>query len=155
MRFVLEAKARKLGLKAILDELDQAIENRDALAGIAVFRTQEIAPTSAPFHIFGNKAIAVLDKDADDTAALRVAYMWARWVAQRESAAGPSSEIDSERITSAVDEAVRALATETTIKKSHTQARKAIDSASSQVAQLRLEVERALAKVADALHVDE
>ena len=83
-RFALEAKSRKLTMRNTLKELDDALENRDALAAIAVFTTQEQAPTSVPFHYAGNKAIVVLDKEGLDDAALRLAYMWARWVVRRD-----------------------------------------------------------------------
>ncbi|MDW3180010.1 MAG: hypothetical protein R8J94_21730 [Acidimicrobiia bacterium] len=151
VRFVLEAKARKLGLRNILDELDQALDNRDASAAIAVFRGQDLAPTSVPFHTFGNKAIAVLDKDCEDDAALRVAYMWARWVAQRDCTAPQQTEIDAEQVCVAIDDAVRALEAERTIKRSHTQARNAIDTAAEHVATLRREVESALDRASRAM----
>ena len=51
-RFVLEAKAKKLNMRKTVEELDAALENRDALAAIAVFSSQDEAPTSraVPAH---------------------------------------------------------------------------------------------------------
>ena len=97
-RFALEAKSRKLTMRNTLKELDDALENRDALAAIAVFTTQEQAPTSVPFHYAGNKAIVVLDKEGVDDAALRLAYMWARWVVRRELCGAPADELDIARV---------------------------------------------------------
>ena len=97
-RFALEAKSRKLTMRNTLKELDDALENREALAAIAVFTTQEQAPTSVPFHYAGNKAIVVLDKEGLDDAALRLAYMWARWVVRRDLCGAPADELDLERV---------------------------------------------------------
>ena len=71
--FVMEAKAKKLGMRAVVDELDAAMANREALAGIAVFSTQAQAPTSVPFQYTDTRAIVVLDKDGLDDSALRLA----------------------------------------------------------------------------------
>ena len=69
-----------------MEELDAALANRDALAAIAVFSAQDEAPTSVPFHHTGNKAIVVFDAEDGDDSALRLGYMWARWVVRRELA---------------------------------------------------------------------
>ena len=82
-RFVLEVKNRPLNLRKTMAELDEAIANREALAAIAVFRSQEQAPTSVPFQYSDDKAIVVLDPDDGDDSALRLAYMWARWTVRR------------------------------------------------------------------------
>ena len=44
-RFVLEMKNRPLNMRKTMAELEEALCNRDALAAIAVFRSQEQAPT--------------------------------------------------------------------------------------------------------------
>jgi hypothetical protein len=49
-RFALEMKNRALNMRKTMAELDQALGNRDALAAIAVFRSQEQAPTSVPWR---------------------------------------------------------------------------------------------------------
>ena len=85
-RFTLEMKNRTLNMRKTLAELDQALANRDALAAIAVFRSQEQAPTSVPFQYNDDKAIVVLDPDDGDESALRLAYMWARWTVRRRLA---------------------------------------------------------------------
>ena len=83
---VFECKDKKVGLKKILDELDGAMKNRDATVGVAVFATPENAPTNVCFTAYGCKAVLVLDKENPDPLAVRLAYMWARWVAKRELA---------------------------------------------------------------------
>ena len=64
-RYVLEVKDSKLSTAKTLEELDRAISNREALAGIAVFSKQGNAPSAAPFHYVGNRAIVVLEEDRD------------------------------------------------------------------------------------------
>ena len=150
-RFALEAKSRKLTMRATLKELDDALENRDALAAIAVFTTQEQAPTSVPFHYSGNKAIAVLDKEGSDDGALRLAYMWARWVVRRELCGTPADELDIERVGALIDDAARGIERCTTIRKYHTQARKGIDQASAELDSMVDEVRESLDAIAEEL----
>lgn len=152
-RVVLEAKSRKLTMRATMQELDAAMENRDALCAIAVFARQEQAPTSVPFHYAGTKAIVVLDVDATDDSPLRLAYMWARWVARRELVAVEAGSLDPERVGALIDDAARAVERCTTIRKYHTQARKSIEKAGGEVDQLACEVRDALDAIADELVV--
>ena len=143
-RFTLEVKNRPLNMRKTMAELDQAIANRDALAAIAVFRSQEQAPTSVPFQYNDDKAIAVFDPDDGDSSALRLAYMWARWTVRRRLATGEQAGVDLERISGLLDDASRALERHTSIKRFHTQARKSIDQAGEQVRDLVDEVHVAL-----------
>jgi len=83
-RYVLEIKDTRLSTAKTLEEVDRAISNRGALAGIAVFSKQANAPTAAPFHYLGNRAIVVLDKTETDDKALKLALLWARWVVRRQ-----------------------------------------------------------------------
>jgi hypothetical protein len=140
---VFECKDKKLGLKKILDELDGAMANRDASVGIAVFASADIAPIGVPFAPYGNKAILVLDKEDPDPSAVRLAYMWGRWVAKRELA-GKDDAVDLARVESLLDDARRALQRATQMKKCHTTARKSIDEATAQVEGLVAEVTAAL-----------
>lgn len=150
-RFALEAKSRKLTMRATLKELDDALDNRDALAAIAVFTTQEQAPTSVPFHYAGNKAIVVLDKEGTDDAALRLAYMWARWVVRRELCGTPVDELDVERVCALIDDASRGIERCTTIRKYHTQARKGIDQAGAELDAMVDDVRESLDAIAEEL----
>jgi hypothetical protein len=139
---VLEAKARKLPLRKIIAELDEALENREACAAVAVFDSQDHAPTSVPFHIVDeNKAITVFDSD---DGALKLAYMWARWIARRDCGAGAGDAIDAERIRARIEEAQRALGRHSTIRRAHSTAKKAIEQASGEVGALVADVEAAL-----------
>lgn len=148
-RFALEAKTRKLTMRNTLAELDDAIENRDAYAAIAVFSTQEKAPTSVPFHYAGNKAVVVLDDEGLDDSALRLAYMWARWVVRRELCGGSADEVDFERVTTLIDDASRAIDRCTQIRKYHTQARSGIDKAGAELDSLVDGVRESLDAIAE------
>jgi hypothetical protein len=153
--FVLEVKARKLTMRQTAEELDDAIENRGALAGIAVFSTQQQAPTSVPFQYSDNKAIVVLDKEGLDDSALRLAYMWARWVVRRQLAGAAADKIDAARISRLIDDARRAVERHSNIKRSHSTAKKAIDAAGEQASAMAAEVNDALAEIADELAGDD
>ncbi len=146
-RFVLEVKARKLSARKIIEELDEAMKNRDALAAIAVFNDQANAPSSTPFHYCDDKAFVVLDADGDE-GALQLAYMWARWVVRRKVSGGLGDAIDHERIAALLADARRALERHITIKRSHSTAIKSIEQAQTETASLADEVRTALTELA-------
>ncbi len=143
-RFVLEMKNRSLNMRKTMAELVEAQCNRDALAAVAVFRSQEQAPTSVAFQYFDDKAIVVFDPDDEDESALRLAYMWARWTVRKGLAVSEEAEIDLERTRCLLDDAARALERHTSIKRFHTQAKKSIDQAADQVRDLVGEVHESL-----------
>ena len=149
-RFVFEAKSTRLNMRKTLDELDEALENRDAQAAVAVFSSQDEAPTTVPFSYSDNRAIAVLDEDGDD-AALHLACMWARWLVRRHFASAGGGDLDTARITALIEDAGRALDRSTTIKRSHTQARKGIEQAGRELTSLVTEVREALEALATEL----
>jgi hypothetical protein len=151
-RFVVEAKTRKLGRRATEEEIDAAIANRGALAGIAVFSDQPLAPTKVPFSYTDNRAIVVLDKGGDDRNALRLGYMWARWIVRRSLSGAARDKIDHERVAALVDDATKALSRATTIRRNHTIAKKHIDDATAQVKDLVEEVHEALAEIENELN---
>ncbi len=81
--FVFEAKHRKLSMRKIMAELDEAMENRAAAAAVVVFAEPAQSPTAVPFTYFANKAIVTLDPDSPADRVLELAYMWARWEARQ------------------------------------------------------------------------
>jgi len=129
VRYVVEAKDKSMTLKHALDELDAAMRNRDARAGLMVFASQGVCPAKEPFQPFDHKALVVLDKEELDPYALRLACLWARWTARREDAEATET-IDPARVQSLIDAARLSLKTATAIKGDHTKARTAIDHAS-------------------------
>ena len=151
--FAVEVKNRKLNLRSTLAELDEAMCNREAHAAVAVFRSQEQAPTAVPFMYSDDKAIVVLDPDELDDSALRLAYMWARWTVRKQLAADDEAEgVDVERVRCLLDDAARALERHATIKRAHTVARKGIDQAAEQVEALVHESREAIEELQTELH---
>ena len=143
VRYAIEAKDKRMTLKAALAELDEAMANRDAEAALMVFASQAICPVSDSFQWFDHKAVVVLDRATLDPHALRLACLWARWTACRERAE-ETDAIDVARIAGLIDQARRTLRTATTIRGSHTKAKKAIDDAGRQLGEMTSEIEEAL-----------
>jgi len=139
--FVLEAKTRRLSARHTNSELEEALVNRNAAAAIAVFDDRSKAPSSVPFQYSDNKAIVVLD---DDTTALRLGYMWARWVVRREEADDAAATLDHARIADLLDKGRRAIDRHSSVKRFHTQAKNAIGQAASQVSEMVGEVDEIL-----------
>lgn len=153
-RFVLEAKTTKLTARATREELEAALANRAAGAAIAVFDSQAKAPTTTPFSYSGNRAVVVLDKDGD-TAPLRLAYMWARWTVRREGSLLAAAGIDMDRVSLLIASAQQAIERHATIKRGHTQAKRCIDQAGSQVASLVTEIQSVLSDLEAELASDD
>jgi len=150
--FVLEAKDRKLSLSKTLQELDAALANHGALAAVAVFSSQEVAPMTVPFQWWGNKAIVIVDKDDTDPGAMHLAYVWARWVARRSISADAETEVDLGRVEAALTAARRALARHQSVKACHSAAKKKIEEGAIHVADLVDEVDEALKVLWDELN---
>lgn len=108
-----------------------------------MFSNQGLAPGSEPFQWFDRRAIVVLDKDELDPHALRLAYLWARWVATRD-ASNAGDEVDVDRLLALIESASRGLRTASSIRGSHTQAKKAIDQAGRQLDALLTDIQAAL-----------
>jgi hypothetical protein len=143
---VFEAKDRKLGMRKIMEELEEAIMNRAAACGVAVFARPVQSPTAVPFTFSGNKGIVVLDDGAESTQVLELAYMWARGEA-RKALAGDADALDVTRIEAAMGDAHRALTRVSTVRRCHTTAKKQIDQASGEVDALVDDVEAAQAQL--------
>jgi hypothetical protein len=112
LRIVVESKAQSLGVKAGLDELDRAMANREAQAGVLVFASIERAPLKGRSlrAYAGNRFIAVYDRDDQDPLALEAACQLARTLTLATQLGG-DDVIDREhlaqqleRLTSVVDE---------------------------------------------------
>ncbi|MFM7617281.1 MAG: hypothetical protein ACKO72_07455, partial [Actinomycetes bacterium] len=133
-RIVVEAKRKKMSLRTIEDELIRALDNREALVAVAVFDSQANSPFKVPFHYSGDLAYAVYDPSTGDDSALRLAYMWARWVARRKVAAtaGDSAAFDVETAQALIEEATTALKRISTIKRNHSTATRAINQAATE-----------------------
>lgn len=148
--YVVECKDRRLSLKATLDELRRAAENREAPAAMAVFSGVDHCPVATPFAVFNDRAVVIYDKEDPDPAALRLGCAWARWIVQREARHGHHG-VDLDRVGQLIDEAHRALDRVSTVKRAHTAAIKKIGEASGHVAELNAAVSDVLERIEQAL----
>lgn len=107
-RVVVEAKDNKsYDLKAALEEIAHARDNREAQVGVFVF-SKTAAPTSVrTLERFGNDIVAVWNRDDNSLdAVLQAALSLARALAVKEQSASERTEADF----SAIDDAVRRIA---------------------------------------------
>src|SRR5262245_17750951 len=120
------------------------MENRDALVGVAVFSSQDNAPTKLPFQHFDSQAIGVFDRDDADAQALRLTYLWARLEVRRRVAGDLDDVLDIDRLLGLLHRASSALERVRTIKRRHSEAKKAIESAATEVGDMVSEVRSVL-----------
>jgi hypothetical protein len=112
LRIVAESKAQPLGIKAALTELDRAMENREAQAGVLVFASSDLAPLKGrTLRAYpGNRFIAVYDREEETSLALEAACHLARTLTlATPDIDGETIDPDHiaeqlERLTSVVDE---------------------------------------------------
>jgi hypothetical protein len=149
-RIVFESKNTSKRIRATIDEIESAMENRDAQVGVVVFASQDQAPTEAPFQDYDNKAIVVFNPD-EGPEALQLAYMWARSKVRQVLAPNAGVELDMARVSALIDAARQALAVATTIKGNNTKAKNAIDKATEGLGDLVDKVRQALDNLADEL----
>jgi hypothetical protein len=147
-RYVLELKDRKLGLNATLKQLDQAMVNREASVGIAVFSREENAPVPGPFQFWGKYAIVVLDKSSVEDGALRLACLWARWMVRRDLE-DDGTDVDLHHVAALIEDAHRALDHISNVRRCHTVARKHIDQATAQMEEMASDLDAALDAIAE------
>jgi hypothetical protein len=136
---VVEAKDKRLSLRETHAELDRAMKNRDAQAGVIVFSKQEKAPTVVPLQTFGSKVVVVLDKDELDERALRLGIAAARCFVQRQLTGADRKALDTEAVLALVEDGQRELVALTTVKGCLTRAEKQITAAGDWVDGLRLD----------------
>ncbi|HXY43077.1 MAG TPA: hypothetical protein VEH29_02720 [Acidimicrobiales bacterium] len=148
---VFEAKNRKLSQRKVFEELGRSAANREATAAVAVFASQEQAPTSVPFTFLGDKAVCVYDPEDGGDSALWLAYMWARLVARRSVEPQADEMLDQAEAEAAIGDACRALGRVTTIKTALSKARNGIEQAGPDVEALRGEIDDALRRLRRAL----
>jgi hypothetical protein len=83
-------KQKQTSAKKLLEELDEAMENRKAQVAVGVYDLNEMTKEMRRFKEFGsNKAVIVIDnsEEGDDEVnaiIVQMAYVWARWAALRE-----------------------------------------------------------------------
>jgi len=148
-RYVIEAKTQKKSSRKILEELEEAQDNREAKAAVAVFDSVDASPTNEPFYFHDDKAIVIYD--GEDDSALRLALMWANWVTRRETAQPNVKEISVERIETLLATAGAQLDRFSTVRSHHTASKNAIDKASAVVSDIKLDLGTALDELSSEL----
>jgi hypothetical protein len=150
---VFEAKNRKLSKNDAWDELNGAMQERDASYAVLVVAGEDKIPSGLKelTEYQGNKMIAVLDREAPDSLALRLVY---RYVRAKALAVNTSSfEVDAAGVRAATEEAQSRLKTVNRIRKSLTSITTSADKAREDVDQMVDDVERCLSRVESLIEV--
>jgi hypothetical protein len=145
-RLVFEAKDRRLSRKGALDELDKAMQQRDADFAVLVVPTEEELParTHELREYNGDKLIVAFDPEGSPLP-LEVAYRLAR--ARVIMAAAESDGIDAAAVHGVVERALASLDETRKIKSQLTGAVSNIDKARSLVEGLEAQVRRQLGEL--------
>ena len=140
VHIVVEAKNRSLTVRKALDELDEAMSNREAAVGIIVFAKTEQAPTrGCSLRMYsGNRLVAVFDPDQDESLALEVACELARGLAI-SGCDNAQPDINSQGITKDLERLTNVIEDARSIKRGLTAAYKGLDKADAGYEQLRQE----------------
>lgn len=114
IRIVWEAKTDKsfkdtkgrLKRDKVANELDSAMENREAICGVFVSDARGVDLTKQPVwqEFDGNKLIIVIDDEDPDQRLIRMAYLWSRWIVLRsqEQEEGQLDYVAIERVLAAL-----------------------------------------------------
>jgi hypothetical protein len=148
---VFECKDRKLSAKKIREELNTAIENRQAQAGVMVFASEDQTPYGAPLIRIGSGLYSVvLDKNQIDDLALKVAYQMARADAMATTV-DSSAEVNLRMVAERLGEARAKLNEVTRVKQGIGKARAGLDQAETAVVGMRAALEELLTAVTEEL----
>ncbi len=148
-RIVVEAKSdQSYSQPKIKDELEEAIENRDADYGIIVFEAETQIPNKVGyFHEFDNDRLAVAlsadEEEEPEPGYLRIAFNWARTRAVQMHVDTDSS-LDPEAIQVDVNEIEAEIDRFSTIKKKTTSIRNTANDIDSELENIENEVKSRL-----------
>src|SRR5918997_2379035 len=128
-RIVFEAKNSRVAKKAALEELDEAMAQRDAAFAVWVVPSEEQLPARVqPLReVNGDKLFVVFDPEEGNRLALQVAYALAR--ARVLMVRGDSDGLDASALRSEVERAVGAMEDVRRIKSQLTNAAKGVEEA--------------------------
>jgi hypothetical protein len=151
-RIVVEAKSdQSYSQPAIKEELEDAIENRDADYGIIVFEAESQVPDKVGyFHEFDNDRLSVaLSSDEEEELEpgyLRIAFSWARTRAIQLHV-DTGTELDPEAIQTEVGELEDEIAQFSTIRKKTTSIKKTANEIDEELDQIEGEVKSRLTDI--------
>ena len=146
-----DAKGR-LKRDKVAAELNDAMDNRDAVCGIFVSDARELDLSVQPIwqEFEGNKLAIVLDDEDPDQRLVRMAYLWARAYAIKSIAPEDSeSTIDIEAIDRVIQNLAREFKRLKQLKDFHTPIRKNIDSAIKFVEEFQDNLDEMLDELSD------
>jgi hypothetical protein len=128
-RIVFEAKDRRLSRPAALEELDRALDDRDADYAVLVLPTEaELPARLEPLREYnGDKLVVALDPDEPRRLALELGYRLAR--ARVLMARGGDGGVDGAAVHDLVERALRAIEEVRKVKSGLTGAKTSIDNA--------------------------
>lgn len=153
VRIVFEAKDRSVGLTPILRELADAMDNRDAVAAVAVFSADDRAPRgTAPFReCTDNRFICVLDPtQSNGSMPLALAYRAARYWAIVDTA-GDLSEFDGDAARNDIAAAMAKLRMFSDLKRQLTKVQRGVEQGSAALAAGLDSLQRDLGEVLERL----
>ena len=158
-RIVIEAKDRKLRLAAILEELKEAMENRDAVIGVAVFARLAEAPTNGQaLRVHDDGRILCVFDDVHGRLPLEVALQLARALARAKAAHRPLA-IDAAALRARTRRLATTIDRAKEIARGVNSARRGLDHVDSAYTQLRRDAQAELDAICshlrdlDAAHV--
>jgi hypothetical protein len=151
LRVVIEAKDKALSMPKALAELDAAMLNRDAVVGVLVFRSQQLAPIARPLRCLpGNRIIAVWEgAEAENDLALEVAVQLARTLATTAERA--DSKLNRRALGDRIARLVNIVEGADGIQRGIRGARKALDSTESAYQTMRADALTVLDELQDRL----
>ena len=151
-RIVVEAKSDQgYSQREIKEELEDAIENRDADYGIIVFECESYIPNKIGyFHEFDDErlSIALSDNEDDeiDPAFLRIGFNWARTRAI-QNRIDSGSEFDPEQVETAVTEITDSIDRFSTIRSKSTRIKGIADEIDNELDDIESDIKSRLATI--------
>ena len=146
-RIVFEAKDRRLSRPRALEELDRALDDRDADFAVLVVPTEaELPPRLEPLREYnGDKLVVALDPDDPAGLALELGYRLAR--ARVLMARGGDGGVDGAAVHDVVERALRAIEEVRKVKSGLTGAKTSIDNAYKVVEEMAARVHGHLTEI--------
>lgn len=159
LKIVFEAKDREMYMHALLDELEEAKENRNAEVAVGVVSgkntLKDVKESIGVFRDYSNKrTICVLDKENPDPMALEVAYKLARaklvlGLQAKEMKAG---SIDIAAVNTLIDEITTHLSEFSSIKSNLTKATGSINNVQTQIDDMKTGLSRKLEDLSERIN---
>jgi hypothetical protein len=154
--FVWECKVRstKQSDRWLFDELKKGLSNRDAKAGVIVtdaVTALGVNDADGFFRENGNLAILIVDTKEPDTNAIKFAYLWSRWICQRDQ----KSILDVGTVREVIDSILRDLSVVKSIKGHHSSMANELELVKPKVESLEKNIKIQLEKLSEIIEITE